>query len=141
MSTLLPEGVYTGLRVLIAEDSTIHSRLARQWLEMVGCTTDVVRNGREAVEAFQQGRYDLILMDCRMPFVDGYAATRLIRALERERGEAPPVPIVALTAWAHTEDRARCLALGMSEYLVKPMRPEILQRVFDRFFPTRALAS
>jgi CheY-like chemotaxis protein len=121
------------LRVLVAEDSTINRRLIGLLLEMMGCQTDEVSNGHHAVEAFQRDAYDLILMDCLMPGLDGFVATSIIRQIERIRGDAQPIPIVALTAVGNFE--ARCLRAGMNDYLVKPIHRDALCEVIARWVP------
>jgi two-component system sensor histidine kinase/response regulator len=110
-----------GLRILLAEDNLINRALARSILEKRGNTLIHAGNGREAVEAAARERFDLILMDVQMPEMNGLEATRLIRAAERPTG-GRRVPIVALTAHAMAEDRERCLAIGMDDFLSKPLK-------------------
>ena len=105
-------------RVLLVEDNPVNRRLVQLMLERVGHTVDTAENGAMALERFEPGRYDVILMDAQMPRMDGYEATRVIRS--RERGAAP-VPILALTARAMKGDRERCIEAGMSDYLTKPV--------------------
>jgi PAS domain S-box-containing protein len=108
-------------KVLLAEDNPVNQELGRLVLESFNCEVDVVENGREAVEAVFSAEYDLVFMDCQMPEVDGYQATRTIRQREAEMGtEARRVPIVALTAHAMDGDRERCLEAGMDDYAAKP---------------------
>jgi CheY-like chemotaxis protein len=108
-----------GLSVLLAEDNPVNQEVARLMLEAIGCTARIAWNGAEAVNAVRTNRYDVVLMDCQMPDVDGFTATRLIREWEAE-SHRPPLPIVALTANALAGDRERCLAAGMTAYLTKP---------------------
>ena len=119
-------------RVLLAEDNAINQKLAIRLLEKMGCRVDVAANGIEAVQMSAQVPYSLILMDCLMPEMDGFDATRQIR--EREAG-GRRIPIVALTANAMAGDRERCLDAGMDDYLSKPFRADDLRAVFSRFCP------
>lgn len=107
--------------VLLAEDNPVNQTLARRVLESFGCTVDLAEDGLIAVEAISQRPYDLILMDCQMPRMDGFEATSHIRAWQQRQGQAP-VPIVALTANAVKGDRERCLQAGMNDYLSKPFK-------------------
>jgi CheY-like chemotaxis protein len=131
--------VHAGRRVLLAEDNPINAMLARTLLEREGCAVDHVADGEAAVEALSRGRYDLALMDVRMPVMGGKAATAALRAA----GVATPV--VALTANAFEDDRRACLAAGMDDFLVKPLTPEALRAALARWIggrwtkgPTRA---
>jgi signal transduction histidine kinase/CheY-like chemotaxis protein len=114
--------------VLVAEDNAVNQLVAKATLEAIGCSVEVVDNGQAAVDAFQNGSFDLILMDLAMPIMDGFAATREIRKLAG--GNA--IPIVALTANALTGERSKCLAAGMDDYLSKPFSPEQLMAVLER---------
>jgi CheY-like chemotaxis protein len=113
------------IRVLIAEDNPVNQKVAATILEKIGAHADVAANGREAFDMSGSVRYDLILMDCQMPELDGYDAARAIRQRE---GGGPRVPIVAMTADAMAGSRERCLAAGMDDYIVKPVR---MEEVFD----------
>ena len=119
-----------GVRVLLAEDNVANQDVGVGLLESAGCRVDVATDGRGALELADAGRYDLILMDCRMPGIDGYAATRTLRA-----GDGPnaSTPIVALTASAMKGDRERCLAAGMDDYLAKPVRRNDLNTLLARW--------
>jgi PAS domain S-box-containing protein len=128
----------TGTRtlcVLLAEDNLVNRKLGTRILEKLGCRVEVAMNGCEAVELAERGAYDLIFMDCRMPEMDGYEASRRIRSRlsKRER-----VPIIALTAHAVTGAREECLAAGMDDFLTKPVRPAEVQRMLDRWCPQEA---
>jgi two-component system, sensor histidine kinase and response regulator len=130
-------------RVLVAEDNLINQKLTVRMLEKLGYQSDVVGNGQEALAALARGSYALVLMDCQMPLVDGFEATKLIRQHEATNQESAAsdspethhIPIVALTANAMRGDRERCLAAGMDDYLTKPVRKEDLKGVLDRWIP------
>jgi CheY-like chemotaxis protein len=119
-------------RILVAEDNPVNQQLARAMLLRLGYQADVVGNGQEAVDVVTTMPYDLVLMDCQMPVMDGFEATRAIR--ERE-GERRHTHIVAVTANAMEGDRQRCLDAGMDDYLPKPFRGGDLQRILDRWVP------
>jgi len=116
-----------GVRVLLAEDNPINALLARALLEREGCKVDRIASGDEAVSALSRGFYDLILMDLRMPGLNGLEATKALR----ERGVT--TPIVALTADAFDEDRRACLAAGMNDFLAKPLTPAALRGVLTNW--------
>jgi PAS domain S-box-containing protein len=112
------------LRILIAEDNSVNQLLAIRILEKFGHTAIAVANGREAISAVEREKFDLILMDCQMPEMDGYEATRLIRA--GKAGKTCDIPIIAMTANALAGDREKCLDAGMDDYVSKPMKPKDL---------------
>ncbi len=123
---LTPTAVVPGkLRVLVAEDNPINQKVALRVIERLGHHATAVANGREAVEAVAEGHFNVVLMDCQMPELDGYEATRAIRRLPTGKRE---IRIVAMTANALKGDRERCLAAGMDDYVAKPIRPETLAR-------------
>jgi signal transduction histidine kinase/ActR/RegA family two-component response regulator len=117
-----------GKRILLAEDNVVNEKVAKRFLEKLGYSVDAVANGRDAVDAWARGGYDLVLMDCQMPVLDGYAATREIRA--RENGGAR-IPIVALTANAMKKDELECRQAGMDDHLAKPLDREALARCLE----------
>ena len=117
--------------VLLVEDNLVNQKVALRQLQKLGYAATVVSNGRAAVEAVLHGRFALVLMDCQMPEMDGYEATKLIRAAEGKGGGH--TPIVAMTANAMEGDREACLAAGMDHYLAKPIRMDDLRRVMDRW--------
>ena len=126
--------------VLLGEDNPINQEIATLMLESLGCSVTVAQNGREVVDCVKKTRYDIILMDCQMPDMDGFEATRLIRTWESELDSGTarqPIPIVALTAHATPGDRAHCLASGMSDYLSKPFTMEQLQRMVTSWLAQR----
>jgi signal transduction histidine kinase/AmiR/NasT family two-component response regulator/HPt (histidine-containing phosphotransfer) domain-containing protein len=123
-----------GGRILLAEDNDINQMLVLEILRIAEHECDCVANGWAAVAAFQTGRYDLVLMDCQMPEMDGYAATRAIRAWESthpRETRARRIPIIALTAHALAGDREACLESGMDDYLSKPLDPAVLLALID----------
>jgi signal transduction histidine kinase len=126
-----------GLRVLLAEDNRINQVVATKILTREGIGCDVVEDGKAAVDAVASGVYDLVLMDCQMPVMDGFEATRRIREAEQRRADAgedvTPIHVIALTANAMKGDRARCLAAGMDEYLSKPVKPDSLVQQLRSF--------
>jgi signal transduction histidine kinase/CheY-like chemotaxis protein len=121
--------------ILLAEDNVTNQRVAMRFLEKLGCVVDVVPNGAEAVARVQEKRYDLLLMDCQMPVMDGYEATGAVRRLG---GRAASLPIVALTAHAMEGDRERCLAAGMDDYLTKPVKFDVLDAMLKRWIDSRS---
>jgi len=117
-------------RALVVDDNVVNQKAARLILGRLGCHVDVAGNGRGAVERVRTGSYDLVFMDCEMPEMDGYEATRCIRSLE---GLGKHLPIIAMTAKALQGERERCLAAGMDDYIAKPVRFEDFQDVLARW--------
>jgi two-component system sensor histidine kinase/response regulator len=117
-------------RVLLAEDNAVNQKVAVRLLEKLDCRVQVVGDGRAAVAAWQTGAFDLILMDCQMPELDGYEATRAIRRIENGKSH---IAIVALTAHAMTGDNERCRNAGMDDYLTKPISRTKLAACLDNF--------
>ncbi len=128
-------GAARSLCILVAEDNAVNQRVAVRMLEKAGHHVDLVSNGREAVEVLGSKPYDLVLMDCLMPQMDGFEATRAIRAAEV--GTDRHVPIVALTANAMQRDREECLAAGMDDYLTKPFTKQALTAALERWTELR----
>jgi two-component system, sensor histidine kinase and response regulator len=128
-----------GAKVLVVEDNLDNQKVLVRMLERYGCRVDVAGNGREAVHAAGQMAYDCLFMDCQMPDIDGYTATAMIRQHELEIGQR--VPIIALTASAMSNDRERCLAAGMDDYLSKPAKAQDLVTMLRKWtsFPAHAL--
>ncbi|MGE0859658.1 MAG: ATP-binding protein [Gammaproteobacteria bacterium] len=134
-------GARFSARVLLVEDNPVNQELARSQLEALGCQVSLATDGREALEALTERPldalrepYDLVLMDCQMPVMDGYAATDALRRWEAEQGAAR-LPVVALTANALEGDRERCLAHGMDDYLAKPFSAIQLEHALARWLP------
>jgi len=121
--TARPEvpGTFEGRSVLLVEDSPLNQYIAAEMLRKLGLEVSLAANGAEAVDLVRENSYDLVLMDCQMPQMDGFSATRHIRAWEGIAAEGPPLPIVALTANAMAGDREACIAAGMTDYLSKPI--------------------
>ena len=119
-------------RVLIAEDVETNQRIAREMLQLLDMEVDIAANGAEAVEMYKSNAYTLIFMDCQMPVMDGFAATRAIRSIEKRDG-IPPIPIVALTAGFNREDKDRCTDAGMDDYLTKPFSMSELSGAIRKF--------
>jgi two-component system sensor histidine kinase/response regulator len=120
------------LRLLLVEDNPTNQEVALGVLEVLGYRADAVSDGREALSALARADYDLVLMDCQLPDLDGYEATRLIR-LPATQVRNHAIPIVAMTAHAMTGDREKCLAAGMNDYLSKPIEPRALERAIERW--------
>jgi CheY-like chemotaxis protein len=121
-------------KILLVEDNLINQQVAVGILQIQGYNVTVANNGREALEAHAQGAFDLILMDCHMPEMDGFEATMEIRKREQPSG-GKPIPIVALTANAMAQDREECLAAGMNDHLPKPFSMQTLQDMLNRWMP------
>ena len=125
----MPPSAPSRLRVLVVDDSTTNQLVAVAFLDRLGIRADVAGDGAEAVQMVKGGNYDLVLMDVHMPGTDGYAATRMIRALD---GEKSRVAIVAMTANAMEGDRDACLAAGMDDYISKPIDRRRLAKLVER---------
>jgi signal transduction histidine kinase/CheY-like chemotaxis protein len=121
-------------RVLVAEDNLVNQKVAVRSLEMLGCDAEVADNGALAIEALKQGDFDIVLMDCQMPVLDGFHASALIRELE---GTTRHTPIIAMTANAMQGDRERCLAAGMDDYMPKPVTLAALDATLRHWLPAR----
>jgi signal transduction histidine kinase/CheY-like chemotaxis protein len=120
------------LRILLAEDNAVNQKFAVRAIEKAGHEVVVANNGREAVEAWQQNHYDIVLMDIQMPEMDGFEATRRIRDIEKNRSPMPSTPIIAMTANAMKGDKERCLEAGMDGYISKPVKRETLFKEIER---------
>jgi two-component system, sensor histidine kinase and response regulator len=144
-------------RILLVEDNAINQVVALSLLEMLGLRADVAANGQEALDALARNRYDVVLMDVQMPVMDGFETARRIREIEEDRrrqtgddGPKPPpssiqstvsglpaprLPIIAMTAHATDDDRQKCLAAGMNDYLAKPLNPDALGAMLAKWIP------
>ena len=135
-----------GARVLVVEDNVVNQKVALYMLEDLGCSVEVASNGREALEAISKTPFDLVLMDCQMPEMNGYEATQIIREKEiqqiKHRSEPGlsirRTPIIALTAYAMQGDHEQCLADGMDDYLSKPFNRDRLFAVLKRWLPSKS---
>jgi CheY-like chemotaxis protein len=131
----LPTLLERRARILLVEDNPVNQLVAKGMLSKLGCEVTVAAHGGEALIALESQTFDLVLMDCNMPVMNGYEASRQIR----QSGRWPQLPIVALTANAMPEERDRCRAAGMSDYLAKPFRREELITLIDQWVPMDAL--
>ena len=123
------------LRILLAEDNVINQKVASKILEKMGCKVDVAANGKEAAEMEKMLPFDLIFMDCQMPEMDGFEATRTIRAAHPTGNR---IPIIAMTANAMQGDRERCLEAGMDDYLTKPVKPHEILAMLEKYAHAKA---
>ena len=133
--TLVDAAANVRTRILIVEDNLVNQRLAVLLLQKVGYRCEVANNGVEALEALASRSFDLVLMDCQMPEMDGFEATQSIRTREKETGEH--IPIVAMTANAMDGDKERCLDAGMDDYISKPVDSHGLTSTLDRWLADR----
>ncbi len=122
------------LRILVAEDNSVNRRLVQLQLKKAGYRADFVGDGLQVIEAVARAHYDVVLMDCQMPELDGYGATARLRADARHAD----VYVIAMTANAMTGDREKCLAGGMNDYLSKPVRDDALRAALERAAAERA---
>jgi CheY-like chemotaxis protein len=124
-------------RVLVVEDNVVNQRLAKLLVEKLGYDVDLAENGQQAVDKFASQSYDLALMDCQMPILDGFEATRQVRS----RAPGTRTPIIAMTASAMDGDREQCLRAGMDDYLTKPLDLGKLQTAIERWTLASRLSS
>lgn len=119
------------LNILIAEDNQINARVAQFTFAPIAAHLEIVDNGEAVVEQFENGNYDMIFMDVKMPRMDGLEATRKIREIEAQRGDGRKIPIIALTANNQYEQIEECLKNGMDAFLAKPMKTDDVIRVIN----------
>lgn len=131
LTVQIPKLSHADKVILVADDSPVNQKVALLQLKSLGLLARAVSSGEEAVDEVRTGDYALILMDCQMPDMDGFQATKAIRKLEK--GKEKRIPIIALTGNADNEGRARCLESGMDEVLIKPVAPNKLMEMIDRF--------
>ncbi|TXK61047.1 hybrid sensor histidine kinase/response regulator [Alkalisalibacterium limincola] len=120
-------------QVLLVEDNPVNLLVAQRLIDLLGLDCDTATNGDEALEKMRTGRYDAVLMDCQMPVLDGYAATRAWRAHEAERDDGHHLPIIAMTANAMAGDRQKCVSAGMDDYLAKPVTKQQLLAMLEQW--------
>ena len=126
----LPEAVRKRIRILLVEDNPVNQQVELRTMERIGVRADVVDTGREALEALELKNYDIVLMDCQMPEMDGYSATRAIR--RQEKGNHRTI-IIGVTGYALAGDREQCLPCGLDDYLAKPVAPEDLAATLEKW--------
>ena len=130
----------THLPILLVEDNIINQQVAASVLNRLGYRVDIVNNGLEAVNIFQEKTFAAILMDCQMPEMDGYAATQAIRKIEK-KNQSHPIPIIAMTAHALKDHREKCLAAGMNDYISKPFHSQALAELLQHYLQEKTATS
>jgi signal transduction histidine kinase/DNA-binding response OmpR family regulator len=126
----------SNLRIILAEDNLVNQKVMAAYLTKLNCVFDLAENGEEVLELVKSKEYDIILMDCQMPLLDGYDTTQAIRQMEASHQLHKHIVIIAMTANAFKEDRDRCLASGMDDYLSKPLRKQQLQETLEQWMQT-----
>ena len=130
---------FSGTRILLVEDNSVNQRVALRVLQKLATDVTIANNGAEALERIAESTYDAVLMDCQMPVMDGFTATRRIRELERQNACGKRLPIIALTANVMSEDRENCIAAGMDAHLGKPIEPAKLIDCLGRYLKADAV--
>lgn len=126
---------FPGLKVLIVEDYFINQEVTKDILELMQCDVEIAENGKQALEMYQNGQFDLILMDIQMPDMDGLEITKKIRSMGYA-GKPKPI-IIALTASVLSDSRVLCLEAGMEDYIAKPMEAEKIEDMLRKYFSSR----
>jgi CheY-like chemotaxis protein len=124
---------YAEYKVLVVDDDNLNRKVIQMLLNGLGCQNDAVGSGQEALQRCAGERYDLILMDYEMPDMNGMETAAAIRQLEQRQVNGKPVPIIALSGHSGPEEKARCLAAGMNDYLIKPLTSGLLRETLGRF--------
>jgi CheY-like chemotaxis protein len=132
----VPPQIRAALKLLLVEDDPVNQQVALRMIQRLGFQARMVANGRQALEKLAHTSFDIILMDCQMPEMDGYTATREIR---RREGSAHHTTIVGLTAHALNGDREECLKSGMDDYVSKPVSLEDLAAILEKWIPAASL--
>ncbi len=127
----IPNNIKKSIRILLAEDNIVNQKVALNILKKFGYSCDISNNGQEAVSSLKKGKYDIILMDCQMPIMDGYKATEEIRFLESDNSSH--IPIIAMTANTMKGDKEKCINVGMNDYIEKPIDPIILKKTIEKW--------
>lgn len=123
---------FSGKKILVAEDYFVNQEVTQDILELMDFSVDIAENGKEALEKYESGTYDAILMDIQMPEMDGFQATAEIR---KKEGNSKHTPIIALTANALSGDREKCLEAGMDDYISKPIEAVKLEEILKKYIP------
>jgi len=132
--------IFKGVRVLLAEDNPVNQIVFERMLGNIGCLVTLAATGVEVINQVKKGEYDIILMDCQMPEMDGFEASRLICKM-KEQGDIANIPVVAVTANAMKGDKERCLEAGMCDYITKPVEPEMIDRVLNKWVSSEIYAA
>ncbi|MEN1929671.1 ATP-binding protein [Luteimonas sp. MJ250] len=141
IASSLPSAPIRAARVLLVEDNPVNLMVGQRLLSVLGITCDTASNGEAALLRMEASRYDVVLMDCQMPVMDGYTATRRWREMEQDAADGRHVPIIAMTANAMAGDRQKCLDAGMDDYLAKPVTRSELERTLARWWNAEAAAA
>lgn len=128
---------FSGSKILLVDDYMSNQVVAKEYLEIMDCNVEIAENGEQAIAMFKERDYNLILMDLQLPKKDGYFATKTIRKIERNKMNK--VPIIAVTANAMGDDKAKCLAAGMDDYISKPICVLELEKVLSKYLNKKVI--